>query len=451
MSKKLRELQAKKAAAAEAKKTSLQAAAGVLDKASAESRDMTDAEHNEFNGHRAAADAKTAEIERLQASIDIEQETIAANAHAGSVVLIAGNGTDVSVNENSDKDPKAGFKSFGEYARSVHFAGLPGNSPDQRLVPLRGASAPGVYGGEGTGADGGFLIPPEFSKDIFQLSLGDDALLPMTDNINVQGNAMAFPKDETTPWGTDGIQAYWQGEAIAAQAAKPKLGVNALRLKKLMALVPVSDELLEDSTALTAYLPKKVAAKIQWKTNEAILFGAGGGLPLGALQGAAAIVVAKDNGQAAGTVSATNISNMVSRLPGGSFKTSIWIINPDVLPGLDTLTIGSYPIYLPTGAGGVPFAAAPYGMLRGRPVLVSEHANGLGLQGDINLVDLSYYQTITKEGGIATATSMHLYFDADAAAFRTIFRMDGQPKLSAPITPPKSNNKRSPFIQLAAR
>jgi hypothetical protein len=29
------------------------------------------------------------------------------------------------------------------------------------------------------------------------------------------------------------------------------------------------------------------------------------------------------------------------------------------------------------------------------------------------LADLSYYQTITKAGGMQTATSMHLYFDAD--------------------------------------
>ncbi len=67
------------------------------------------------------------------------------------------------------------------------------------------------------------------------------------------------------------------------------------------------------------------------------------------------------------------------------------------------------------------------------------------------LVDLSYYQTITKEGGMETATSMHLYFDADAAAFRTIFRMDGQPKIAAPISPAKGANKLSPFVQLAAR
>lgn len=67
------------------------------------------------------------------------------------------------------------------------------------------------------------------------------------------------------------------------------------------------------------------------------------------------------------------------------------------------------------------------------------------------LVDLSYYQTITKAGGLQTATSMHLYFDADLTAFRTTFRMDGQSKIASAIDPAKGSSKLSPFIQLAAR
>jgi hypothetical protein len=76
---------------------------------------------------------------------------------------------------------------------------------------------------------------------------------------------------------------------------------------------------------------------------------------------------------------------------------------------------------------------SPYGTLLGRPVIVSQHANTFSSAGDVLLADLSYYQTITKAGGMQTATSMHLYFDADLTAFRTTFRMDGQSKIAAPI------------------
>jgi HK97 family phage major capsid protein len=60
---------------------------------------------------------------------------------------------------------------------------------------------------------------------------------------------------------------------------KPVLGLATLRLKKLMALVPTTDELLDDANALTSCLPQKVALSIRWKANESILFGAGNGIP----------------------------------------------------------------------------------------------------------------------------------------------------------------------------
>ena len=156
-----------------------------------------------------------------------------------------------------------------------------GGVVDDRL--LIGAAAPTTYGNEASGSDGGFSIPPQYASDIFTLSLGENALLPYTDDITIDGNNMSFPKDETTPWGSDGIRAYWQGEAQAGSQTKPALQLNSLKLKKLMALVPVSDELLSDTSALNSYLPKKIGASIQWKTNEAILFGQGGSVPFGAL------------------------------------------------------------------------------------------------------------------------------------------------------------------------
>ncbi len=59
----------------------------------------------------------------------------------------------------------------------------------------------------------------------------------------------------------------------------PVLGLATVRLKKLMALVPTTDELLDDANALTSYLPHKVALSIEWKANESILFAAGNGIP----------------------------------------------------------------------------------------------------------------------------------------------------------------------------
>lgn len=437
MSKQLRELQARKS-------TLVKEARALTDRAASDNRDLNDEE-------AAAFDALKIRIEAASNAIDREASLIAEEAQMAQAPTSSG--AFITVTDNREADPLHGFRTAGEFMQAVYQAEKPGKSLDERLLigGGRGAAAPGSFANETSGQDGGFLVPPQFSQEIFKLSLGEDSLLPMTDNVEISGNSMAFPKDETTPWGTNGIRAYWQGEAASAIATKPVLGLATLRLKKLMALVPTTDELLEDANALTTYLPEKVALSIRWKTNESILFGAGNGVPVGALSSGATVTVTKESGQATQTLVPQNLAKMIARLPSGSFANAVWIVNNDVLPALFTLTLGNYPIYIPTGLPVGGLQVSPYGTLLGRPVFVSQHANTFSAQGDILLVDLKYYQTITKSGGMQTATSMHLYFDADLTAFRTTFRMDGQSKLNSPITPAKGSATMSPFIQLGAR
>ena len=434
MSKQLREYQARKTAL-------VKEARALTDVVASEDRDMTDEEVTAFDALRVRIDAASAAIDR-EAALIADEARIGLAAVSGPIVT-----------DNRQADPLHGFRSMGEFVQAVFQAEKPGKSIDERLLigGGRNAAAPGTFANESAGQDGGFLVPPQFSQEIFKLSLGEDSLLPLTDNVEISGNSMAFPKDETTPWGTNGIRAYWQGEAASAVATKPVLGLATLRLKKLMALVPTTDELLDDANALTSYLPEKVALSIRWKTNESILFGAGNGVPIGALAAGATVTVAKETGQATQTLQAQNLAKMIARLPAGSFANAVWIVNNDVLPALFTLTLGNYPIYLPMGMNVGGIQTSPYGTLLGRPVFVSQHANTFSSQGDILLVDLKYYQTITKAGGMQTATSMHLYFDADLTAFRTTFRMDGQAKIVAPISPAKGSTTMSPFIQLGAR
>ena len=433
MSKQLREFQSRKA-------TLVKEARALTDRVAFENRDMTDEEVAAFDALRTRIDAASAAIDRESALI-ADEARIGISSAIGPIVT-----------DNREGDPKRGFYSIGEFMQAVFQADKPGQSIDSRLLPGGiGAAAPTTFSNEAAGQDGGFLVPPQFSQEIFKLSLGEDSLLPLTDNVEISGNSMAFPKDETTPWGTNGIRAYWQGEAASGVPTKPVLGLATLRLKKLMALVPTTDELLDDANALTSYLPQKVALSIRWKANESILFGAGNGIPVGCMNAGAVVTVIKESGQATQTLVPQNLAKMIARLPPGSFTNAVWIINNDVLPALFTLSLGNFPIYLPTGLSVGGLQVSPYGTLLGRPVFVSQHANTFSTQGDVLLVDLSYYQTITKAGGMQTATSMHLYFDADLTAFRTTFRMDGQSKIVSAISPAKGSTTLSPYIQLGAR
>lgn len=428
-------------------------------------RDLTAEEQAQYDGHKAKAAS-------LKARVNTAMEAEAASAGLAPIEPGAGNqgggrgegsvtlpaGARIETQENGDADPQRGFRTMGDFLMSVRGAAVnvrTGVSMDRRLAALyRGepqAAAPSTYGNEGNGADGGFLVPPSYSQRIFHLSLEEQALLPMTDDLPVEGNGMSLPKDETTPWGANGVRAYWQNEAGAGTQTKPVFGRTDFRLKKLLALVPVTEELLADATALGAYFQGAAARSIRWKTDEAICYGNGAGQPLGAFNSPAVITVVKDAGQLTGTLSTTNLANMISRLPAGSYGNAVWMLNNDVLPALFTLTLGNYPIYLPAGSPVGGLQGSPYGTLLGRPIAVTQHAKSFSSQGDVMLADWRQYQSITKAGGIQTATSMHLYFDADATAFRSTFRVDGAPKLAAPISPATGSATMSPFIQLGAR
>jgi HK97 family phage major capsid protein len=421
----------------------------VLDLVESEGRDLTNAETIDL-------DAKKADIARLDAGINHEIELLEIERGAPACAIQMG------VNRRM-LDPKRGFKTLGEFCESVRAASTKRTEAiDSRLIFE--AAAPTTFGSEGAGQDGGFVVPPQFSEDIFALALTDDALLPLTDNMPLEGNSMVFPKDETTPWGTDGVRAYWQAEATTATQTKPKFGTTMLRLHKLMALVPMSNEIAADSDAAVDYIAPLFARSIRWKTNEAILFGTGAGQPLGMFTGAGvtgscAVIQAKDTGQSTLTLSATNLANMIARLVPGAFGEAVWLITPDALPLLFTMTLGNYPIYLPvlSPVGALQeqppaLRGSPYGTLFGRPILVSQHAAAFSSQGDVLLIAPKWYRTITKaREDIVTDESLHLYFDADAAAYRARFRVDGQPKIIAPIAQARGGRTLSPFVELGAR
>lgn len=340
-----------------------------------------------------------------------------------------------------------GFQSLGEFMRCVHQAGRgAGATLDSRLTI--GAAAPGTYGHEGMGADGGYLVPAEYARQIFLHSLEEGSFLPLTNQMPITGNSISFPRDETTPWGSDGIRVYWTGEAGAATLSKPKLGETTLKLRKLVGLVPLTDELLSDAAATGAFVQQKFGASLAWKINDAIVNGVGSAMPLGYRNSGALVTQTKEVGQAADTFTSQNAAKMLGRMSPSSLRSPSlrWLVNSDALNQIMTMTLGNQPIWTPPSAG---FQAAPSGYLLGRPIIITQVAQTLGDAGDVQLVDFNQYVTVSK--GPDFAQSMHLYFDYGLTAFRLTFRMDGQPWQSAPITPANGANTMSPFIQLEAR
>lgn len=348
-----------------------------------------------------------------------------------------------------------GWKGMGEFARGVRAACVPGGFIDPRL-DYRGQ--PANFGSEGTDADGGFAVPPDFRGTIREKLQGVDSLLPRTDQMVTSSNSVTVPVDETAIWDTSspqvGIQAYWTAEAAQKVTSKPALQNVQVSLFKLAVLVPMTDELLEDVPAMDTYLRNKAPDKIMWMVNDAIINGTGIGQPAGILSqyNNALVTVAAESGQAADTVRYGNILDLWVRLPPGSRSRAVWLINQGVEPQLfrmkfDEASSVPFPVYLPTNGA----ADSPFGTLMGRPVIINQMSPALGDAGDVMLVDLSQYLTITKGGGVRTDVSIHLWFDYDITAFRFVFRIGGRGWWNAPAQPKSGTLTMSPFVALGAR
>jgi HK97 family phage major capsid protein len=359
-------------------------------------------------------------------------------------------GARLSLSETPEMRRNNGFRSLGEFAMSVKNA-MPGGGGniDPRLV----RNAPTTTSTEGVGADGGYLVPPDYRTAIVQQVMGEDTVLGRTDQWITNSNQIVVPADETTPWqSSGGVQVYWESEAGQKSQSKVALKEKTLRLNKLTALCPVSDELLEDASALDSYLSRKVAEKFNFAINLAIVQGTGVGEPQGIMNCGCKIAVDAESGQSADTIVFENIVNMWSRMYGPSRPNAVWLINQDIEPQLYTMsfegTSSSVPAYLPAGG----LSSSPYSTLMGKPIIPTQACETLGDAGDIILADLKQYWTGLKSTGMRQDVSIHLWFDYDVTAFRFIMRLGGQCWFSAAISGRDTGTSTmSSFITLAAR
>lgn len=444
-----------KQAAALAQAKSIQA------KADAEARELTDDEVGEIEGYTKAFDAYAASIARREKIAEQEDRLNAPGQRRSQPPPVANDSASVSATPQpraaitghtvAERSGTKGFLSMGEFSMAVRSRAL-GGQEDPRLRPLAAVTS---SSSEGVGADGGYLVPPDFRTQIFEKVMGEDSLVGRTDQQTTTSNSITFPVDENTPWDTsNGVQAYWEGEGATVAQSKVVLRSVSVRATKLAALLPVTDELLEDASSLNAYMARKVAAKIAYRLNDAIINGDGINKPLGLLNSPAIVSQAAEGGQTSGTVVFNNIVKMWARMYAPCRRNAVWLCNQDLEPQLASMVIPaasgvSSPAYLPASQG---LVGNPYnGTLMGRPIVYTEATQAIGTVGDIILADLSQYLTLTKSSGLRADSSIHLWFDQGTVAFRFTLRMGGMPWWASSIARAKGGNTLSCFVSLAAR
>lgn len=403
-------------------------------------------------GRQTNPDAPGRQAQKVEAIDDETGRTVVIERPAR---VRGSDGLERTVMRSSQERGRGGFHTFGDFAACVVGASRQGGHIDPRLV----VNAPTSFQQEGVGADGGYMVPPDFRNSIMSKVMAEDSLLARCDQLPTSSNSITLPIDEGVPWDTTGnVTAYWDGEGAQLQQSKFAIKSFQVRLNRLTALVPVTEELMQDAPALTSYLNRKAPDAIDFKVSDAIIDGDGAGQPLGILRSGATVSVAAEGSQAADTVRAENVVKMYSRMYSRWISSAVWLINQDVMPQLQLMGIplsnpagsqlyGGAPVYVPPGG----LSVAPYGTLLGRPVVPIQSCKTVGDVGDIIFASLPQYCAAVKTGGIQQDVSMHLWFDYNTTAFRFILRMGGQPWWRAPITPKNGSNTLAPFVTLAAR
>jgi len=308
--------------------------------------------------------------------------------------------------------------------------------------------------GAGTQSDSnlGFAVPMEVAPGIEREMYSAGELLSRVDTRTISGNSIAYNLiDETSRANGSrggGVVGYWVDEGTAPTASNTKLSRFEMKLRKVGAYGVMTDELLSDASALGGELEAAFASELIFQVEDRIVNGNGSSGPMGILNAACLVSVAKEGGQTAATINTTNISKMWARLSSRSKANSVWLVNTECNPTLDEMSQA-------IGTGGtaprfVNYDAAGTLTIKGRPVVEIEYAAAVGTVGDLILCDLSKYRLIRK-GGVEQASSMHVYFSTGEQAFRAFYRVDGQPVPRAPITPYKGSATTSPFVVLATR
>lgn len=408
---------------------------------------------DEMNETKKLADA-------AKAAVEAEDNALARinsyDASVGPRTVGTGNlnaSTIVHKKDNIYDDPKLGFKSLGDCAVAVYRAAT-GRAHDGRLAVLQsvdGINAAGLR--QGNGPEGGFLVPPEFATTIWaenQMSSLD--LMAMTTNFNLgKSESISIPAiDETSRnngsrWG--GVFARWAEEEATKLESDPTFRQITIRPKELYVFTKVSDKLLNNSPiAVDQFISMAANDEIIFRQSDAIMNGDGVGKPKGILTSGALVSVAKESAQTADTIVTNNITKMYARMPPKWKSGAVWLVNSDVIPQFQGLTIGDQPVWIPPGG----LLNTPGGTLLGRPIIETEYNPVLGDKGDIIFVNLRAYAS-GQRGAVRSDSSIHFNFDLNKTAFRWVTEADGQTWMESAVTDFQGSATKSPYVTLDER
>ncbi len=335
-----------------------------------------------------------------------------------------------------------GFKSLGEFLVKVRKFSS-GELLDSRLKTAGHME-------ERDDTQGGFLVPEQWAAEIYHAALEGAVVRPRATVLKATSDSLKVRKLHETSRVSSlfgGITFAWMEEATSKHffaSSKPALGELELTLHKLVGQMFVSNELEDDYGAFGEFMKLSFGRAIRFIEDDAFINGNGVNQPLGILNAGCLIPVPR---QVANTVDIQDLGQMARRLLPDSWNRAVWIMNPETLSQIFLLNAPAANV-----ASAINLSERT---IFGLPIIVSEKCEELGTLGDVILADFGEGHYVIADRGMRIAASRHTSYGQGAYGFETdethwkiVLRFDGQPLMTAALTPHQGRNTLSPFVAL---
>lgn len=272
----------------------------------------------------------------------------------------------------------------------------------------------------GTAAAGGFLVPTEFETELIRL-------LVNLDPVRANAKVIRTASERAIPIEVSKAVFAYMAENGAYPVVQPGFGQEVLGAFKSGGIIPISEELLQDSFFdLTAYLQE--AAADSWNNLEEINFATGDGInkPKGIMATDAVAGVALSNvlGTASGAITANNFVDTYHSLARRYRQNASWLMSDNTVKAVRKIVTGL--------SGDTTYIWQP-GLTQdrpdtilGRPVLVSGGVADAASQArSVGFGDLSKYY-IGERVGVSVQRLVELYAANGQVGFRFWRRNDAR-------------------------
>ena len=302
---------------------------------------------------------------------------------------------------------------------------------------------------ENVGANGGYLVPRQWSNNILSLGLENSFVRRLgAQQINLTSPSFDVPTIQSTSRSSSyygGVNVYWGEETSNFEnvASQPKFGKVSLNVNKMIGYTEAYEDFTRDSIiSVGPMIQRMFGEAIGFEEDYVFLNGDGVGKPMGIFSSPCRATVSRGT---ASQIHTTDVINMMSRFCG-NLDNAYFIANQTVLPYLYTLRdpAGNY-IWMPGTSGNI--SGRSPGTLYGIPVIISEKVPALGTEGDFSLNDFGQY-LIGDLQGLRIEESRDFKFGSDKRVWKFAKRLDGKPWISSAITPKLGGSTLSYHVTL---